>query len=406
MKTFVYEALRGPEEAVQGQIDAEGEDAAVAMLLRRGLHVHRIDESKGGLLRGHELGSGWLGKIPRRELIRFTRDLASLLRAGLPLAQSLTKLQAGEFHAGIESICVGIRVSLEDGRRLSDALEDYPGVFDPMYINLVRAGEEGGELPAVLTRLADLGERRDETRSKLKMVMVYPSAMLGLGAITIIILLTFVVPMFTEVFRSTGQVLPLPTRALVFLGGFLRIWGWAVGIAAFFTIYGLRIWSKSARGQNQIGRILLAVPVLRRSAIASEIASFTRTLGTLLENGVTMVRSLEVAERTMILAPFRLEVEFLRERVRDGDLLSSGLASSALFPSRISGVIQVGEESGTLPSALQQIADDTEKSLDRELKVLMTLLEPAMIVFVGSIVGFIVMAVLLPIFELGNAIIP
>ncbi len=404
MKSFVYEALRGPAETVQGQIDAEGEDAAVAMLRRRGLHVHQIEESTGGRLRGLELGPGWLGKIPRRELIRFTRDLASLLRAGLPLAQSLMKLQSGEFHPGIESVCIGIRVSLEDGRRLSDALEDYPGVFDPMYINLVRAGEEGGELPAVLTRLSDLGERRDETRSKLKMAMVYPSAMLALGAITIIILLTFVVPMFTEVFRSTGQVLPLPTRALVFLGEFLRVWWWAVSIGAFFTAYGLQVWSKSVAGRKQIGRVLLSVPVLRRSALASETASFTRTLGTLLENGITVVRSLEVAERTMALAPFQSEVATLRDRVRDGDPLSSGLASSALFPPRIAGIIQVGEESGTLPDALQQIADDTEKALDRELKVLMTLLEPTMIVLVGSIVGFIVMAVLLPIFELGNAI--
>lgn len=407
MKTFVYKAVREPGETVNGEIEAEELASAATALLNKGYHVLDIEDAAevGGAsrLRFH---FGFLSGFRRRDLVRFTRDLAALLRAGLPLVQSLAKLRARETRPGWRNLTAGIQAALEDGQTFSQSLGLYSGIFDAMYVNLVRAGEEGGTLSETLTHLADLGEQRDEIRAKVKLALVYPIVMLAIGAVTVAVLLTVVVPMFTEVFKETGQTLPLPTQVLVGLSGFLKAWWWIV-LPAVAVATGLALrFSNTPAGKRIRATLALSLPEIRKVAAMAEITSFARTLGTLLHNGVPMVRALEVTTHTLQNHHFQKEAATLRAAVHDGEALSKALADASRFPDNVASIVAVGEDSGTLPDALLQIADDYDRDLERELKILTTLIEPAMIVLVGAVVGFIVMAIVLPIFELGNVVQP
>lgn len=403
MPIFAYEALREPGQTVKGEIEAEEIDAATATLLDRGYHVLSIQDSETQSKRPLRLGMSLFGGLKLKDLVRFTRDCSRLLRAGLPLSEALRKLKNDADVKGWESVAGGLRASLEDGQSYSEALAKYPGVFNSLYVSLVRAGEEGGTLADVLERLADLAESREEMRAKARMAMVYPLVMLALGVVTVTVLLTVVVPMFNDVFQDTGQTLPAPTRMLIAMSSFLEAWWWVVvPLAALLAFAALRF-SRSERGAKLRDNLALKLPVVNKVVIKSEIASFARTLGTLLQNGIPLIRALPITSATALNAAFRVDMLRMRDAIHDGASLSDSMGDSPLFPSMVPSVVSVGEESGSLSESLHQVAQDYEKEVERELKVLMTLLEPAMIILVGCVVGFIVMAIILPIFDLGDA---
>lgn len=405
VSTFLYEAMREPGETIKGEVEAEDENAAVTRLLNRGYHVLRIENAEDGNASRMRLHFGPFG-LKRRDLTRFTRRLGILLKSGLPLVQALSRMREHGAEGEWRTIAAGLQARLEDGQTLSGALEGYPQIFDTMYAQLVRAGEEGGTLPETLTRLAQTGERRDDLRSKVRMALVYPSAMLAMGAVTVFVLLAFVVPMFSDVFKETGQTLPLPTRILMNLSTFLQAWWWVVVPAIGGALLLLTNLAKQSQAKIMIDKILLTIPRLGSTLRAAELASFTRTLGTLLKNGIPIVNALFVTTDSIRNSVYREGSQSLERAVRDGAPLSEAMKSTNLYPDLVVASVGVGEESGTLDEALLQSADELDQEVEREMRVLMTLLEPVMIVFVGLIVGFIVMAMILPIFDLGAVIEP
>lgn len=403
MPSYTYKALRGPDETMTGEVEAVDAAAAADALLAKGLHVLEVEEAG---TRGRErFHYGLLGGLKRRDQVQFTRDLSALLRAGLPLVQALTKLRVRMKQSAWGTVAADVQARLEDGATFSEALSAYPNLFDSMYVNLIRSGEDGGTLPDVLARLATLGERRDEVRSRVRMAMVYPAVMMGLGVVTVLVLLTFVVPMFTGIFADTDQVLPLPTRILMLMSDFMVQWWYAVVLAVSLGSYAVYQFARSAQGATFFGQFSLKMPYLKRIVVLSEVASFSQTMGTLLGNGIPVVQALDVTADTLRNAAFQEEVRTMHRAIFDGERLSDCLERTERFPDLVASVVGVGEESGTLSEALLQVADDMERDLDRAIKVFMTLLEPAMIVGVGIIVGFIVMSIILPIFQLGDAFV-
>jgi len=403
MPLFAYTAMRSPEDTIDGEIEAVDVRSAADALLSKGYHVLTVKDVDSSTGNRKKLHYGFFGGIRRRDQVQFTRDLASLLKAGLPLAQSLSKLRTRAKASSWAGIAAGLQAQLEDGATLSQALGAYPSLFDTMYVNLVRAGEEGGTLAAILKRLAIIGEQRDEIRSKVRMAMIYPAAMLSLGVVTVIVLLTFVVPMFTEIFTDSGQTLPLPTLILMELSAFLQTWWWVVLTTSSVSGYFLLQYNRSQKGREQLGAFALVIPKLGAVVRLAEVASFTRTMGTLLGNGIPVVQALEITADSLTNVAFRKEVRAMCDTIHDGERLSVALENAVHFPDLVASVSSVGEESGTLSESLLQVADDYERDLEREIKVFMTLLEPALIVAVGAVVGFIVIAIILPIFQLGDA---
>ncbi|HIJ73641.1 MAG TPA: type II secretion system F family protein, partial [Candidatus Hydrogenedentes bacterium] len=376
MTTFSYEAIRQPGETVTGEIEADDHYSAAATLTARGYHVLHVEDADAQAASRMKIRLGFLRGLKHRDLVRFTRDLATLLRAGFPLSHALDRVRVRTGSSGWRAVAGGIRSRLENGQTFSNAITGYPGVFDPMYVSLVRSGEESGKLANVLNRIADLGEKREELQSRVKMALVYPALMLLMGFVTVFILVSFVVPMFTEVFRDTGQTLPFPTRALVNLSSFLSTWWWLVlpliGAAAFAAIRFLG----SPNGRALRDRMLLSLPVVNNLIRQNEIAAFSRTLGTLLDSGVTVVAALEIAAATLRNSSFREAVKPMSAAVRGGQSLSRTIEASDLFPDLVANVVSVGEESGDLRASFLQLAEENERELDRAVKVALTLLEP------------------------------
>jgi type II secretory pathway component PulF len=404
MSTFVYEIMREPGDAVKGQLEAEDASSAATALLNQGYHILTLEDVDAPTAHRLRLSLGFFGGIKQRELVQFTRDIANLLKAGLPLSQALGTLSSRMTKSAWQSLLRGLRGRLEDGQKFSEALSNYPGVFDPMYINLVRAGEESGQLVEVLNRLSEVGESREEIRARVKMAMVYPAVMLTLGMVTVFVMLAFVIPMFSSVFDEMGQQLPLPTRILVGTSDFCQTWWWAITLALPFAAYGVVRYARSAKGGRNSDLLSLKMPLLGRLLKQTEIAAFSQTLATLLSNGVPIIQALGITASTLRNTIYGDSVRNMALAVRDGALLSDALAKESRFPDMVANIVAVGEQSGDLSETLQQLAEENEREVDRQVKVVMTLLEPTMIVLLGTIVGFIVLAMLLPIFNLGDTI--
>jgi len=404
MATFVYEAMREPGEVIKGELDAEDATAAASSLIVRGYHVIRVTDANALAGRRVRLRLGMWGGLKRRDLVRFTRDTSSLLRAGLPLSQALVTLRNRAGKSGWRAVLGGLRARLEDGQTFSQALAAYPNIFDAMYVNLVRAGEESGKLIEVLTRLADLGEKRDEIQARVKMAMVYPAVMLVVGIATVFVMVSFVVPMFMDVFEETGQTLPLVTRMLVGVSRFMAKWWPAVIGGACLGVFLAGRYVKTRAGRRLVDGLVLRAPLVGRVLRQYEIGAFARTLGTLLGSGIPVVSALNITASTLRNTRYSEAVRAMVAEVREGGLVSACVGACALFPESVSNVLAVGEQTGDIAGAFHQLADENERDIDREVKVMMTLMEPLMIVLMGLVVGFIVIAMLLPIFSLGDAI--
>lgn len=404
MPIFEYEAMREPGSPVRGEIEAENPNNATTILLGRGYHILRLEETSGAGS-GMRMHVGGFGGLKRRDLVRITRDMANLLKAGLPLAQILFMLAHRAEDKKWQGVLRGLRARIEDGQTFSEALGTFPLVFDAVYVNLVDAGERSGNLVEVLTRIAGVAEKQEDIRARVKMAMVYPGVMLTVGAVTVFVLLTLVVPMFVKVFKDTGQALPLPTYLLVTLSTFMQRWWYLLVLGAAAVTY---VGSVSLRttGRRFASAVALRIPVIGALVRKGELASFCQTLATLLNSGLPIVTALSVTAATLRNVIFAETVRAMTGTIRDGGLLSDAVAAQPLFPPMVVSIVSVGERTGELGNALQQLAEECERDVDRQVKVVMTLLEPVMIVMLGVVVGFIVLSVLLPIFELGDAIQP
>ncbi len=386
---------------MEGSLEAETEQEALAKLSQMGyfpLSIQREETSPQGQAapRSFRLFT----RIRRRDITLFTRQLADLLESGLPLMRTLDVLREQMENPRLQEVLADLASQVRDGRSLSDALAIYPRVFSPLYVSMVRSGEVGGMLGGVLARLADFAEKEEELHVKMRSALAYPILILLVGMGTIAVLLIFVVPKLVLLFQEVGQILPLPTRVLIGLSQWFVSYWWLVVSIAGLGVFLVRRGGLSQGARLAIDRIKLRLPVVGSLIKKVEIARFARSLATLLSHGVPILQGMQVVVQATGNELLRGELQQIGEQLKGGDSLSQGMRRGRIFPALVTHMVAVGEEAGSLDRSLFKIADTYEREADRAMKLMTSLVEPVMILIMGSLVGFIVIAMLLPIFEI------
>lgn len=343
-------------------------------------------------------------RVKRKEVTAFTRELSALLGAAIPIPQALDGLAEEEDNAALRQMVGGLAEGVRKGTSLSTAMEAYPNVFSRLYVSMVRVGEEAGALPRVMGDLANLLEHEDEVRSEVRGAVAYPAFVLGFGIFTVLILLTVVLPRLFGMLEEMLDVLPLPTLILLKVSQVLsRDWLWlllGVGGAG----YGVWRFLRSERGAEAWDGLRLKLPLVGAVFRSAALGRFARTLGTLAKSGVSLLPALRIVEDTIGNRVLARQVAQVSEETRGGDSLAGPLRKMAVFPRGIIQMIEVGEETGRLDEMLLKIAEIEERHMRAKTKTLVSLLAPALILVVGALVGFMVIALLLPIFKMSRAI--
>ena len=400
MPTYAYRAKDISLRVVEGMIEADNESAALARLGSQGIYPLVIAEA--GTPSTPRVAGARLGRrVPVNAVAYMSRQLADLIGGGLSLFHALALLSEQTEHPTLRAVVAQMSQSVREGQALSEALARHPSIFAPLFVNMIRAGEATGDLEAVLLRLADLLEGESEVKNRVAMALVYPAVVLVIGIATVVVLLTYVVPKLTEVFAESGGLLPLPTRILLGISGSLTRgwWLWLGGIA--MSVWMLRRFRISQTGRVALDRMLLRLPLGGVLVRKLQVARFLRSLGAMIGQGVPALQALEVAGSTVSNTVIRRAVDHVRAAVQDGASLSNALQASGEFPTFVSNMVAVGQEAGTLDTALAKVATSYERDADRAIRALTTVMEPLLIVMVGLVVMFIVIAMLLPIFNLG-----
>ncbi len=401
MRNFRYKAKDSRKEMITGILEAETEQEALAKLSKMGyfpLSIEREEASSEG--QTDPLSLGFFTRIRRRDITVFTRQLADLLEAGLPLMRAIDVLWEQTENRRLQEVLASLASQVREGKRFSEALALYPKIFSNLYVNLVKSGEVGGMLSEVLARLADFGENDEELRAKVRAALAYPILILFVGMATVAVLLIFVVPKLVSLFQDVGQILPLPTRILIELSqGLVHYW-WVVLSMVVLSVFLLRRGRLSRRVRLAIDGVKLRIPVWGSLIKKVEIATFARSLATLLSHGVPILQAMQVVVQATNNELLRGEFERIGEQLKGGTTFSQELRRGRMFPALVTNMVAVGEEAGNLDRSLFKIADTYEREADRAMKLMTSLVEPVMILVMGSIVGFIVIAMLMPIFEI------
>jgi len=403
MPQFQYEVKKGPEEKLSGTLETDSQRAAVARLREMGyfpLNVERVQEDGGS----KALVKRAFQRIRLSERNIFFRQLANLTESGMMLTRALRTIAKQGENPQLVAVVDEIRESVQQGNSLADALAEHGRLFPPLYINLVRAGETGGMLDDVLWRIVAFGEQEESLRGKFVTALIYPIFLSIISAISVFILVSFVFPKFIGIFNEFNAALPLPTVIVMAICNFMGTWWWAVLLCLAAVGWGSVQWFRSESGRQQWDRFVLRVPVVRTLVQRYEMAKFARTLGTLLDNGVPILTTLEITADTMSNHVIREEVRTLHGRVTAGGAMSEALEQCAHFPPVVVSMFAVGEESGRIGAVTNRIADAYDVEVDRAVKAVTALFEPLLIVVMGVIIGFLVIAMLLPMLTLSSAI--
>lgn len=401
MPSYVYRAKDGPTKTVTGELTAESRAAALAMLDARHYTPIWVREKELEDRRRIRL---WGRRIAPRDITVFARQLGSLTRSGVPILRALATISEQTENSRLRRVVEDIETTIRDGGMLSGALAKYPSLFSELFVNMVRSGESGGVLDQVLYRMAESREQEEDIRRKIQAAVAYPALIMTVGLVTVVVLLTFFLPRVLDLFSSYDR-LPLPTRVLMGASGFFSgNWYWILILLLLAAAIFNRLVTLD-KGRTLVDHIKLHVPLLKRLIREADISRFARTLALLLEAGIPIDRSLALSSDTMRNAVYRQEMDKVRAgTVQQGMPLSEGLKRSGIFPVFLANMVGVGEESGHLEESLTEVASFYEKEFDQQTRLATSLLEPALILVVGLVVGFIVAAMLLPIFELGTSL--
>ncbi|MDQ8159781.1 MAG: type II secretion system F family protein [Gemmatimonadota bacterium] len=397
MPTFTYTARSTSGELKTASIDAPSRDDAVAQLRRQRLTIIKVDESKSTPRR---VG----GSIGMRDIVIFTRQFSTMINAGLPLVQALDILARQSENKSLAAVVREVVFDVESGNTVADAMRKHPKAFSDLYTNMVAAGEAGGILDTILNRLAVFMEKNDALVRKVKGAMIYPTVILCVAALCVVILLWKVIPVFSSMFDSVGMELPLPTKVVIGMSYFLTTYWWAILIGVGGSAYFIKQFYATPAGQLVIDRFLLKVPVLGDVLRKSAVSRFTRTLGTLISSGVSILDGLEITARTSGNRVVQDAIMKSRASIAGGDTIAGPLQKSDVFPPMVISMISVGEQTGGLDEMLSKIADFYDDEVDAAVSALLSLLEPIMIVFLGVVVGGMIVAMYLPIFDMVNAV--
>ena len=398
MATFTYTARTPSGDIQSGEVDVSNREEAVGYLRRNRMVPVRVEEKKaqGGIA----FGTG----IATRDIVIFTRQFATMINSGLPLVQSLDILAKQSENKALRKVIQDILYDVESGQTLADAMGEHPKVFTDLYKNMVAAGEAGGILDTILLRLAVFLEKADALKRKVKGAMIYPAVIFTVAAVAVTVLLLFVIPTFQAMFESAGVPLPAPTLFVIMLSKLLQNYWYAIfgGIIAIVIL--IRQYYKTPGGQLALDRVMLNIPILGPLQRKTSIARFTRTLGTLVSSGVSILDGLEITARTAGNRVIHDAIMESRTSIAGGETISEPLKKSGVFPPMVVQMINVGEQTGGLDEMLTKIADFYDEEVDAAVAALLAAMEPLMIVFLGVVVGGMIIAMYLPIFDMINAV--
>ena len=385
----------------KGELEGPNEGAIRAQLRQQSIIPTKIVSKGKQINLSFSFGSS---KVKQRSIAIFTRQLATMIDAGLPLVQSLEILSTQQENKTFKNILRGIREDVEGGSTFAGALKKHPATFNDLYTNLVVAGEEGGILDNILTRLANYIEKAEALKKKVKSAMVYPSVIVTVAVVVVIILMVFVIPVFESMFKSAGQTLPLPTMIVVLVSKAIRKYIVVIIPAAIALFYFLKKYHQTDNGKAVLDRLLLQLPVFGPLFKKIAVARFSRTLGTLVSSGVPILDGLNIVSKTAGNRTIETAILNARASIREGETIAEPLNRSGIFPPMVIQMISVGESTGALDSMLSKIAEFYEDEVDVAVGNLTSLLEPLLMVFLGVVIGGVVIAMYLPIFQMANAV--
>jgi general secretion pathway protein F len=412
MPMYAYKGIGPSGKNLSGVKDAESPKLLRQLLRKDGVVVTSFElskggkaakvqnQAKGGLSKDVDLGAIF-GSVKKVEIAAFTRQIATLLRAGIPLAEALGALVEQVTNVRFKAPLSEVRAAVNEGSSLADALAKHPKLFDELFVSMVRAGELAGNLDEVLTRLADFLESGQKLKSKIQGAMIYPIVMLVVGVGIMTVLMIKVIPEITSMFTQAGRTLPLNTRILIATSGFFGrniLW---IFLATIIAIVLFLQWSRSKEGKPVWHAFVLRLPVLGELVRTINVGRFARTLGTMLQSGVPMLRALETGKQIIGNVLLQRAVEDAKQAVTEGESLATTLRKSGQFPATMIHMTAVGEKAGQLEQMLQRVADAYEAEVDTKLSRFTALLEPLMLVVMGGAVAFIVFSILQPIMDLG-----
>ena len=382
----------------EGKIDLPKKEDVVAFLHKQRLIPVAVREQPKQF--SLTFGSG----VSTRDIVIFTRQFATMINSGLPLVQSLDILAEQTENAAFAKVLREVLYDVESGHTLAAALGKHPKVFTELFVNMVAAGEAGGILDTILLRLATFLEKNDALIRKIKGAMVYPSVIFSVAGMAIVILLIFVIPTFQTMFESAGIPLPLPTRIVIAMSAFLQSFWWALVIGIVGAVFAIRAIYATDGGNLAIDRLMLMMPILGDLQRKAAVARFTRTLGTLVSSGVSILEGLEITAKTAGNRVIHDAVMNSRSSIAGGETIAGPLKESGVFPPMVVQMINVGEQTGGLDNMLSKIADFYDDEVDAAVEVLLAAMEPIMIVVLGVVVGGMIVAMYLPIFDMINAV--
>jgi len=406
MPVFVWEGKNAVGKKVNGEIEAKNVQAVFNVLRSQKVvpNAKTIREKGKGLEMEIKLPGFGGDKVTGKDVVIFTRQFATMIDAGLPLVQALDILAKQSQTKGFRKVLIGVKETVETGGTLAEGMAKFPKAFDDLYVNMVTAGENGGILDIILERLAVQLEKNMALTREVKTAMIYPSVVIGAACIVTTILLVFVIPTFAELFSEFGSALPLPTQLVINLSNFVVKWWYLIfgSIAAvmFMTIRFIR----TDRGKEVLHPIALKLPIFGDIIRKVAVARFTRTLGTMVSSGVPILDALNICSRTAGNKVVEREVQRARVSISEGKPMVEPLSQSVVFPPMVVSMIGVGESTGALDAMLQKIADFYESEVENAVTAMKQLIEPLMILFLGVIIGGLVIAMYLPIFKIGSAV--
>jgi type IV pilus assembly protein PilC len=398
--TFVWSGKTRQGQVQKGELVAQSKEDAIAQLRKQNIMGPSVQPKPAEKKAGGRFG----GSVGERDIVIFTRQFSTMIDAGLPLVQCLEILSNQTENKTLARTIGLVRADVESGSTYADALRKHPKVFDDLYVNMVAAGEAGGILDTILSRLAKHIEKSMKLKKQVKAAMMYPGIIVSVAVLVISVLMVWVIPIFTSMFTDFGGVLPLPTRIVMGASDFMKSNFIFIVVGAVGLVYGVKRYYATDGGRRLIDRSALRVPVVGDLIRKAAVAKFTRTLGTLISSGVPILDGLAIVARTAGNKTVEHALLTARQSISEGKTVSEPLAQTKVFPPMVVQMISVGETTGALDAMLSKIADFYDDEVDTAVGALTSLLEPLLMVFLGITIGFIVIAMYMPIFQMGSVV--
>jgi len=409
MSKYAYKALNKEGKETFGVIESDSQALAINDIRSMGFYPTQVrDARKSDERRARKEKGGlsefYIGGLKQKQIMIMTRQLATLIDAGLPLLRSLNVLILQQKPCKLRDVLREVSADIQQGSTFAEALGKHPKAFDRLYVNMVRAGEVGGMLEVVLNRLAVFMERRQALKRKVRGALIYPIAVIVIASCIVSFLLLKVVPIFAEVFSDFGGELPAPTRFLMAAGDFMQYRWWMLLLTVNSSIITIKILGKSKYVKSAMDRVILKVPLVGDLVTKVAVARFARTLGTLITSGVPILQALKITKETIGNEVIQNAIQKVHDSIKEGETIAAPLDESRVFPAMVVNMIDVGEETGSLDAMLMKVADIYDAEVEAAVEAMLALMEPMIIICLGGVIGFIVISLYLPIFSLGDVV--